>query len=237
MEVEVKLRLENAEAHRMVTTSLAPFHIITHHQENLFFDGVAEELSSRHVVLQIRFYNDNARCVVSLKAKVVLVNNVSRVKEDEGDLDPKVGRDCVAEPGKLDLVVESRVLRRMKEEFGVVDEKGYVGLGGFKNVRSVYEWKDLKLEVDETGFGFGTLYEIECESSSPEKAKQLLEEFLKENGIAYSQTRSDGFRQDLRLSSVSFRMNLYFNCCFQSPELICCPRVRVPSATCAFEVN
>ncbi|KAK4285529.1 hypothetical protein QN277_002218 [Acacia crassicarpa] len=227
MEVEVKLRLENAEALLIVTASLAPFHIITHRQENLFFDGAAEELLSRRAVLRLRFYDDDARCVVSLKAKAVLVNGVIRVEEDEGDLDPKVGRDCVVEPGKLDSIVESRVLRRMKEEFGVVGEKGYVGLGGFKNVRSVCEWKDLKLEVDETSFGFGTLYEIECESSAPEKAKQLLEKFLKENG----------FRRDFRLSSVSFRMNLYFNWCFQSPELICCPRVHFPPATCAFEIN
>ncbi|KAK4257458.1 hypothetical protein QN277_007044 [Acacia crassicarpa] len=193
MEVEVKLRLENAEAHRMVTASFAPFHIITHRQENLFFDGAAGELSSRRAILRLRFYDDDARCVVSLKAKAVLVNGVSRVEEDEEDLDPKIGRDCVAEPGKLDSVVESRVLRRVKEEFGVVGEKGYVGLGGFKNVRSVYEWKDLKLEVDETSFGFGTLYEIECESADPEKAKQLLEEFLKENGIAYSYSEMSKF--------------------------------------------
>lgn len=193
MEVEVKLRLANAEAHRQVTTLLAPSHIKTHCQENLFFDGAAGELSSRRAVLRLRFYDDDARCVVSLKAKAVLVNGVSRVEEDEEDLDPKIGRHCVAEPGKLDSVVESRVLRRVKEEFGVVGEKGYVGLGGFKNVRSVYEWKGLKLEVDETSFGFGTLYEIECESADPERAKQVLEDFLKENGVEYSYSEMSKF--------------------------------------------
>ena len=40
----------------------------------------------------------------------------------------------------------------------------------------MYEWKGLKLEVDETDFGFGTLYEIKCESNDPEKAKKLIEE-------------------------------------------------------------
>ncbi|KAI4335639.1 hypothetical protein L6164_014271 [Bauhinia variegata] len=192
MEVEVKLRLTNAEAHRQVTTLLAPFHIKTHRQENLFFDGAAGELSSRRAVLRVRFFDDDARCVVSLKAKAVLVNGVSRVEEDEEDLDPKIGRDCVAEPGKLGSV-ESRVLGRVKEEFGVVGEKAYVGLGGFRNLRNVYEWKDLKLEVDETDFGFGTLYEIECESADPEGAKHLLEDFLKENGIEYSYSQVSKF--------------------------------------------
>ena len=40
----------------------------------------------------------------------------------------------------------------------------------------MYEWKGLKLEVDETDFRFGTLYEIEFESSDLEEAKKLIEE-------------------------------------------------------------
>ena len=68
-----------------------------------------------------------------------------------------------------------------------------MGLGGFGNLRSVYDWKGLKLEVDETSFDFGTLYEIECESSDPERAKRLLEEFLKENEINYSYSTASKF--------------------------------------------
>ncbi|MED6205168.1 hypothetical protein PIB30_015282 [Stylosanthes scabra] len=185
MEVEVKLRLPNADSHRRVTALLAPFHAATYRQRNLFFDGAESELSSKRAVLRLRFYNDDERCVVSLKAKAVLVDGVSRVEEDEEDLNPRVGLDCVAEPGKLGAV-ESRVLDRVRNEFGVKGEKGFVGLGGFGNIRSVYEWKGLKLEVDETRFDFGTLYEIECESADPDEAKRVLEEFLKENGIDYS---------------------------------------------------
>jgi adenylate cyclase class IV len=192
MEVEVKLRLANAEAHRHVTTLLSPFHVITHHQHNLFFDGIASELSSRHTTLRLRFYNDDERCVVSLKAKGVLINGVCRVEEDEEDLNPKIGRDCIAEPGKLGSV-DSKILRRVKEEFGVVSENGFLGLGDFRNVRNVYDWKGLKLEVDETDFDFGTLFEIECESADPEEAKLLLEEFLKENGIDYSYSVASKF--------------------------------------------
>ncbi|KAJ7957306.1 triphosphate tunel metalloenzyme 3 [Quillaja saponaria] len=192
MEVEVKLRLPNAQAHSQVITLLSPFHIKTHRQENLFFDGVAGELLSLRAVLRLRFYDNDVRCVVSLKGKAVLVNGVSRVEEDEEDLDPKKGRDCVAKPELLGSV-ESRILRRVKEEFGVAAEKGYVGLGGFGNVRSVYEWKGLKLEVDETLFAFGTLYEIECESSDPEGAKRVVEDFLKENGIEYSYSQASKF--------------------------------------------
>ncbi|XP_047161913.1 triphosphate tunnel metalloenzyme 3-like [Vigna umbellata] len=97
-------------------------------EKNLFFDGAVSELSKRHAVLRLHFYGDDERCAVSLKARAVLVDSVSRVDEDEKDLDPRVRHECVAEPGKLGSV-ESRVLRRVKEDFGT--EKGFTGLGGF----------------------------------------------------------------------------------------------------------
>ncbi|XP_062078211.1 triphosphate tunnel metalloenzyme 3 [Humulus lupulus] len=189
MEVEVKLRLPDATAHRRVSELLTPFLVTTHRQENCFFDGAAAELSSCRAVLRIRFSDKDPRCMVSLKAKAVLKDGISRVEEDEEELDEPLGRACVAEVGKLGCV-ESRVLKRVREEFGVLE---FVGLGGFENVRVVYEWKGLKLEVDETKYGFGTCYEIECESADPEAVKKVLEEFLKENGIEYSNSEASKF--------------------------------------------
>ncbi|KOM43003.1 hypothetical protein LR48_Vigan05g060700 [Vigna angularis] len=127
MEVKVKLRLADANAHRPVTSLLSPFHVVTH-RKNLFFDGAVSELSKRRAVLRLHFYSDDERCVVLLKARAVLVDSVNRVDKDEKDLDPWVRHECVAEPEKLGSV-ESRVLRRVKEDFGT--EKGFTGLGGF----------------------------------------------------------------------------------------------------------
>ncbi|KAM1173291.1 hypothetical protein FF1_026028 [Malus domestica] len=189
MEVEVKLRLLDAAAHRQVTTLLAPFLVATHRQENFFFDGSKAELSARLAVLRLRFSDRSPLCAVTLKARAVLVDGISRVEEDEEELDHSIGRACVAEPDKL-MAAESRVLRRVREEFGVL---GFVGLGGFRNVRDVYDWKGLKLEVDETKYDFGTCYEIECESSDPEGVKVVLEDFLKENGVRYSYSEVSKF--------------------------------------------
>ncbi|KAF5185266.1 Triphosphate tunel metalloenzyme [Thalictrum thalictroides] len=188
MEVEVKLRLPDSASHQKLSDLLYPFHIKTHLQENIFFDGTAGELSSKLAVLRLRFYNSDSRCVASLKAKAVLVNGVSRVEEDEEDIDPSIGRACVAEPWRLCSVDSSRILKRVRDEFGVGDKEGggFVCLGGFRNVRGVYDWKGLKLELDETQFDFGTCYEIECESSEPEQVKKLLEDFLNQNGVDYS---------------------------------------------------
>lgn len=129
--------------------------------------------------------------MVSLKAKAVLVDGVSRVEEDEEEMDPLIGQECVSDPTRLGLV-ESRVVKRAREEFGV-GERGFVCLGGFRNVRGVYEWNGLKLELDETMYDFGTCYEIECESTEPDKVKNLIEEFLKENGIGYSYSEASKF--------------------------------------------
>lgn len=41
-----------------------------------------------------------------------------------------------------------------------------VSLGGFRNQRDCYSWGGHVLELDETDFEHGTLYEIECETVS-----------------------------------------------------------------------
>lgn len=190
MEVEVKLRLPDSAAHQKLSDILSPFRTKTHLQENIFFDGASNELSSKRAVLRLRFYNGDTRCVVSLKAKAVLVDGVSRVEEDEEDIDPAIGRACVAEPWRLGSVDSSRILKRVKDEFG---NEGFVCLGGFRNVRGVYGWRGLTLELDETQYDFGTSYEMECESTDPEQVKNLLEEFLNQNGVDYSYSELSKF--------------------------------------------
>ncbi|XP_021912424.1 triphosphate tunel metalloenzyme 3-like isoform X2 [Carica papaya] len=194
MEVEVKLRLPDAAAHRRLTTLLSSFHIKTLHQRNFFFDTSQSDLSSRRAVLRLRFLENDAvsRCIVSLKSKPTLVNGISRVEENEEDLDFSVARECVDDPSKL-LSIESRVLKRVGEEFGVGAEVGLACLGGFENLREVYEWNGVKLEVDETRYAFGTCYEIECENEDPERIKKMIEEFLRENEIGFSDSEMTKF--------------------------------------------
>ncbi|KAK1291780.1 hypothetical protein QJS10_CPB17g02429 [Acorus calamus] len=194
MEVEVKLRLPDASAHSRLAAALSPHHLRTHHQHNFFFDGSSGELSSRRAVLRLRFYGpSDSRCVASLKARAVIADGISRVEEDEEDLDPLLARPCVADPGRLAMLVGgSRVLTRVKEEFGVGDG-GLVCLGGFENVRGVYGWMGLTVELDETRYDFGTSYEVECETSEPERAREMLEGFLAEEGIPYAYSEASKF--------------------------------------------
>ncbi|KAK8597925.1 hypothetical protein V6N13_095319 [Hibiscus sabdariffa] len=206
MEVEVKLLLQDAAAHRQLTTVLSPFHSKTLHQENLFFDTPTNTLSSQLSVLRLRFLNKDARCIVSLKSKPTLVDGVSRVQEDEEELDPRSARACVEDPTRL-AKIESRILKRVKEEFGVGGDVGFVCLGGFENKRDVFDWNNLKLEVDETKYEFGTCYEIECESlgSSPREVSLSLEDAMRydyhtSNG---REARQIGFASGLGFGIIS----------------------------------
>ncbi|KAI3463430.1 hypothetical protein Pfo_030821 [Paulownia fortunei] len=192
MEVEVKLRLPSSTAHERLSSILSPHHLRTHFQENLFFDGPNAELSSNLAALRVRFYDLDSRCVLSLKSKPQISAGISRIEEQEEPLDPTVARHCAAEPWRLLRIESSDIIKRVKEEFNV-GAKGFVCLGGFRNVRGVYEWNGLKLELDETHYGFGTCYEIECESSDPETAKILLEGLLKSNGIEYKYSEVSKF--------------------------------------------
>ncbi|KAF3450917.1 hypothetical protein FNV43_RR07006 [Rhamnella rubrinervis] len=186
MEVEVKLRLMDSASHQKLSDLLSPFHTKTLFQENIFFDGAKSELSSKLAVIRLRFYNENSHCVLSLKAKPVISSGISRAEEHEEPFDVAIGRACVSEPWRLLAVDSSEILKRVREEYGVGQEGKLVCLGGFRNVRAVYEWKGLKLELDETNYDFGTTYELECESLNPERDKKVLEQYLEQNGIRFS---------------------------------------------------
>lgn len=192
MEVEVKLRLPDSASHQKLSDLLSPYHIKTFIQENIFFDGAKAQLTSNLAVLRIRFCNLDT-CVLSLKAKPIISDGIIRIEEHEEPFDAAIGRSCIADPWRLSRIESSEILRRVRDEYGMGQERDFVCLGGFRNVRGVYEWNGLKLEVDETNYDFGTSYEIECESSEPERAKKLLEEFLNQNGINYSYSQLSKF--------------------------------------------
>ncbi|KAL4366238.1 hypothetical protein GQ457_05G034910 [Hibiscus cannabinus] len=184
MEVEVKLRLPNPESHQRLSDLLSPFLAQTLLQENVFFDTPTAALAAAKSALRLRFYNLDSHSVLSLKSKPKLSQGISRVEEQEEPIDPSLARSFLSDPNALlGLENDSRIVQRVRAEFGVSE---LICLGGFKNVRGVYVWKGLKLELDETIYDFGVSYEIECESKEPERDKKLIQDFLRENGIDFN---------------------------------------------------
>ena len=92
MEIEVKLRLKSSEDHRKVCDRFGvEGHKAKYFQENYFFDGNQKELGSQRVVLRIRFYNMNEKCVITVKGKAILKNGVGKVRERERERERENG--------------------------------------------------------------------------------------------------------------------------------------------------
>lgn len=70
MEVEVKLRLPDKEAHDRVASLLQSSRQAVHHQENYFFDGKEKELSRERAVLRLRFYDQDKKATLTLKVRL-----------------------------------------------------------------------------------------------------------------------------------------------------------------------
>ncbi|CAM6044620.1 unnamed protein product [Sphagnum compactum] len=189
MEVEIKLRLPDGATHEKVASLLGPRHEVTYLQENVFFDGVAQELSSKRTVLRLRFYNGDERCVATLKGKAVIIDGISRGTEVEEDIDVAIGRACVSDPLQL-VDIDCKLIQAVVSDYGC---RQFVCLGGFRNVRNVYSWESLKLELDETQYAFGTTYEIECETTEPERFREQLGSLLDSNSIPYSYSTMSKF--------------------------------------------
>ncbi|KAG2614666.1 hypothetical protein PVAP13_3NG304430, partial [Panicum virgatum] len=199
MEVEIKLRLPDAAAHRRLSSFLAPRLRRTHAQRNLFFDAAARTLAAATAALRVRLYgpDDRAplRAVLALKRRPRIDAGVSRVEELEDPLDPALALACADDPARLGGV-DSPILRLVAAEYGVGGGAApFVCLGGFRNTRAVYELEDdgLVLELDETRFDFGTSYELECETAEPDRAKEVLERLLTVAGVPYEYSRSNKF--------------------------------------------
>ncbi|XP_071708280.1 triphosphate tunnel metalloenzyme 3-like [Rutidosis leptorrhynchoides] len=194
MEVELKLRLPDSAAHQKLSDILSPYHSKTHLQQNLFFDTPSLTLATNHrAALRLRFYDLDSQSILSLKSKPRIVSGISRAEEMEEAVDPALARLCVSEPGQFKVVKESSgILKKVEDEYGVGTDE-LVCLGGFRNVRFVYNWNGLKLELDETLFDFGVNYEIECESNEPEKAKIMIQDLLNDNGIRFGYSQVSKF--------------------------------------------
>ncbi|KAG2441861.1 hypothetical protein HXX76_003469 [Chlamydomonas incerta] len=193
MEVEIKIRLPDRAAYDKVGAALAAApggkgRLASHAQANYFFDGPNRELNSRRVVLRLRTYNGDQKATVTLKGKQILENGIGRASEVEEEVPPAAAAVYLAQPSAM--LTEVPIVKDAAGKFGV---GSLVGLGGFRNQRDVYEWEGHSLELDETQFEHGTLYEIEVETEQPEVLRDRLEQWLSGLGVSYSYSATSKF--------------------------------------------
>lgn len=189
VEVEVKLRLPGPDAHQKLEQLFAPGHVATHQQENYFFDGPSKELNSRFVVLRVRFYDVDKKAVLTLKGKQILQDGIGRATEIEEPLDPVTARQFLQQPSEL-LKLPSELMQNLASKYGLTE---LVCLGGFENTRQEISWQGYTLELDETKYPWGTLYELEAETDKPEALRSQLEALLQQQGVPYSYSTTSKF--------------------------------------------
>lgn len=90
----MKLRL-GKEAHDKLVSLLASEQKAVYEQENFFFDGVNQELTSRRCVMRVRFYNTDEKAVLTVKGRMNVVDGVGVAQEEEDEIDPITARGCV----------------------------------------------------------------------------------------------------------------------------------------------
>eukprot|EP00842_Homolaphlyctis_polyrhiza_P006168 jgi/Hompol1/6552/HPOL_000219-RA len=185
MEIELKLRLMSKADHSAV---LALFHKLdsakflgTDYQENFFLDGPSRSFESVRRTFRLRRVRrfdaltntETPKSVVTLKGNGKINNGVGVTEELEEPLSDEILGRLVQQPTLLpELAFHNTLLQKVQQEH---PEAGALELvGSFKNQRSIFSWNDLKLEIDETQYPFGNAWEIEVETESPQKAKDLL---------------------------------------------------------------
>ncbi|KAF9110301.1 hypothetical protein BGX27_006559 [Mortierella sp. AM989] len=176
MEIEIKIRLPTEEDTAKLEHALGGSPIISEDQDNVFFEGVHKELIKNKLVFRIRIIEKAGKdpiAVVALKGNAVLVDGIAKVEEEEETIDIKVARQIIDDPNLIPEAAKShRLLKKIVDRVPCND--GYTHMGRFKNVRHKYQWQDYLVEVDRTMYPHGIAYEVEIESTDPEKAKAHL---------------------------------------------------------------
>lgn len=191
MEVEVKIRLADRVSYDKVKSLLLSPKAI-HEQENYFFDGPNNELGSTKTVLRVRWYNKDEKAIITVKGEQILKDGIAKAPEVEEPVsDPAAARSYLGEGGNPSaLLSASPLVSSLNTKWQL---QALRCMGGFRNLRQEYLWEGETLELDETYFEHGTLWEIECETADPEGMRAKMEKMLNDGGIKYSYSSTSKF--------------------------------------------
>jgi uncharacterized protein YjbK len=199
-------------------------------QENYFFDGAGGELGKERCVLRLRFALSSSSkeetAVLTLKGQQVLDGGIGVARELEAPLpDARAARRYLQNP---DLLVEevlrkdggkaggaaADVLRALEAtDHGRAALGRLTCLGGFKNTRREVPWEffvgeggsgsteQRLVELDETAYEWGTVYELEAEApgaAAAERLRDALESVLRDAGVTFSRSTVSKFRNFVR---------------------------------------
>ncbi|KAL1922766.1 uncharacterized protein VTP21DRAFT_9142 [Calcarisporiella thermophila] len=112
------------------------------------------------------------------------------IKREE-ELDINIARNIIADPSRIASLAQSnRLLNDVVDKYAC---SGYKLVGRYATLREKYRWRTMVVELDATTFDFGRMYEMEVETTEPERVRAELEDFLREHQLNYAYSTRNKF--------------------------------------------
>ncbi|KAI9031434.1 CYTH-like domain-containing protein [Hyaloraphidium curvatum] len=208
-EVEIKIRVAGRDAYDALREGLgrtfgAP---AAEEQENHFFDGKDREMLAAKMTLRLRRVASQrgVRWLLALKADAELSpQGLSTAFEDEREIDAASASAVLSDPQIL-ASVDDRVAELARTKYPCRD---YERIGGYSTTRlkyrAVVDGHLVVLELDETRYSYfaETAFELEVEVPGGSglgvgKLREFVEDLLRRDGIPFSYSRRNKFRNML----------------------------------------
>jgi uncharacterized protein YjbK len=195
MEVEVKIRLNEHSYHQTLSLfkRLDAKLIRIDSQKNTFID-TCQELNSRKVTFRLRKSESvlQTSCYITIKGLVSknLENGIMKVSELETEINVEDYLKIIENPFLILDFDKYELIKTLKAE--TISRKFSIS-GEFSTIRHIYDYDEMKIEVDETIYEFGNAYEIEIENTDPVKTKEKIERILGNANIEFAYSKRSKF--------------------------------------------
>lgn len=196
MEVEVKIRLTKESYlkalqlfDRLENSKL----IRIDKQKNTFID-TDQELDSRKVTFRLRKSESDfgTKCFITIKGleSKKFEDGIMKVSELESEIDIKDYTKIIDNPLDIQEFDQYELIKILQTE---TISRNYCVSGEFCTIRNIYDYNQMKIEIDETIYDFGNAYEIEIEHNNPILTKEKIETLLKHENIEFSYSKRSKF--------------------------------------------
>ncbi|PCJ16826.1 MAG: hypothetical protein COB02_15095 [Candidatus Cloacimonadota bacterium] len=161
-EKELKIILEKKQYIDLINTLSISYEAKIKYQENYYFDTLNYDYLKSKEMLRVR--KTKEKTILTIKRNSSVKDGYFECEEIE-----KSFEKCVWNDKNLLRFIFDR-------DQTFIKNLDFVNLGCLKNLRTIFQTKDFKLEIDQSNFTKSQIhYELECETIDPEKLLDFLD--------------------------------------------------------------
>ena len=166
LEIEYKVMISKEDFIKL-NNLLAKNNFKYYEQTNYYYDTINDDLKTNNYSLRIRHIENLSKYIITLKIAELIGKMEYEYEIDSLSLD-KVPPKIIEKLSKINVVVNNLELK-----------------GSLKTIRKEIVIDNSIVCLDFNTYNNNEDYEIECESSSMEKAKQIINTLVNKYGISY----------------------------------------------------